>query len=93
MDRRRFNELPVEGEAAGLPNLEVRIGALLLRALAGVHRLVVAAFDWQWKRYLGAEERRVWSDMSPRQRADIGASPSGTADDRANAAFNAFWPP
>lgn len=93
MGRRRFNELPVEGKAAGLPNLEVRIGALLLRAMASVHRLVVAAFDWQWKRHLRAEERRVWAEMTPRQRADIGASPSGAVDDRANAPFNAFWPP
>ena len=62
MGRRRFNELPVEGKAAGLPNLEVRIGALLLRAMASVHRLVVAAFDWQWKRHLRAEERRVWAE-------------------------------
>lgn len=93
MDRRRFNELPVEGEAIGLPDLEVRIGALSLRALAGVGRLVNAAFDWHWKRYLRAEERRVWSEMTPRERADLGASPSGSRADRADPSYNGFWPP
>jgi hypothetical protein len=89
VDKREFNGLPALG--GGGRTLQVRIGAIPAKAIAGASHALIAVFDSVWELRQRAYERRLLAAMDARGRGDVGAGQSGLRTDLTDPAIRNYW--
>lgn len=89
MDKLGFNELPALG--GGERTLLVRIGEFPAKAVDAISAMLIVVFDALGEMRQRAYERRLWAEMDPHLRRDVGAGPSSPQSELIDPTIKNYW--